>query len=49
MCPSIGRASAATASGYGFDGPGPSSSRSEIGIRGAYARHIPDSALVGVP
>ena len=32
MCPSIGRPSAATASGYGFDGPGPSSRRSVIGI-----------------
>ena len=36
MCPSIGRESAATASGYGFDGPGPSSNRSEMGIRGCY-------------
>ena len=32
-----GGASAAVASGYGFDGPGPSSRRSVIGIRGAYA------------
>ena len=37
MCPSSGRPSAAVASGYGFDGPGPSSRRSVIGIRRAYA------------
>ena len=34
-CPSIGRASAATTSGYGFDGPGPSSRRSVMGMRGS--------------
>ena len=38
MCPSIGRPSAATASGYGFDGPGPSSRRSVMGMRGEPTR-----------
>ena len=36
MCPSSGRPNAATASGYGFDGPGPSSNRSEITIPRTY-------------
>ena len=36
-CPRTGRVSAATASGYGFDGPGPSKRRSLCGIAERYA------------
>src|SRR5262249_42772192 len=36
MCPSSGRANAAVASGYGFDGPGPSSRRGASGTRRRY-------------